>query len=489
VSTDIKTNDMQGDYSIRSLKAGDVLKGRVADIKDGKIVIKISSQQTIEATIDPSIVVDKDSVIELLITSMKDTTIYAKILKPMEHKQLQNENTMETGLQNLGLSISQQNLDILRELIRYKQPVTKDVVDYINYLLKTCELFDVNYMESILKLAFCEKGPLNTPLHQLAKLVSLSEMKHVIRENGIEDEIIGDKNHNVVVDFFTRKLISENKVDEGMAESLKQLLNQSLTTVNVIKKADLEAIIFLLSKKIEVTPKNLLIHSQINEKSSIFSRYVEKIIESIKDYTDPRIQSIISRLNEFYIEPEDLYVAKNIDKNNELLKTMMQLESIIDESNDMNWELKQTMIDVRDLISFINSINDNINYLCIPMMINEKKTDVEIFVFERGKGSKKINPSNATIVICLYMPNLGYIESIIEVRDKNVNICFKSEDKTTADTIRTYSLKLIESLDAKGYLVSVNSFVKKDKVINPSSIHEIENPNMINSYNSIDVRI
>lgn len=483
-----KTKYMQGELPIRNLKVGDVFKGRVVDIKDGKIVIKLSSQQNIEAAIDSGIFVEKDSVIELLITNMKDNTIYAKLIKAMEDKQLSNE-TIANGLQSLGLRITEQNEEILKELIRYKQPISKDVVDYINYLIKTCRLFDDNNLEEILCLAFSEKGPLNTPLHQLAKLVSSSEMKDMIRHTSIDEEIIGNKNYNNLLDIFAEKIVTENKIDEDMAENLKQLLYQSLAAANTIKEANLETIIFLLSKKMEVTPQNLLIYNQIKDKDSILTKCIDKIIEGIKNNRDPRIQSIISRLHELYIKPEDLAEIKNKDETNELVKTLMQLESIIDEGNDANWELKQTMVNIRDLINYINSINDNINYLCIPMIINEKKTDVEIFVFERGNESKKIDPSNATIVICLNMPSLGYIESIIEVRNKNVNISFKSENKSTSDIIRAYSLKLIESLGSKDYNVNVNSFVKKDKSINPSSIYEVVNPNMTYDYNSIDVRI
>lgn len=486
-STNIKTKDIHREEFVRALKIGDVLKGRVVDTREGRVVIKLSSQQNIDAAIDPKIAVEKGSIIQLVVTDMKADTIFAKILKPTENKQLSNEN-IANGLQSLGLSITEQNVEILKALIKYNQPISKDIMDYINYLIKTCDSFRNKNIEEILALALSEDDIINTPLHNLPRLTSSPEMENIIVNIGKEENISSNNDSNTLNNIIG-KIIDDYKLDGGLAIQLKLLVHESLEAANAIKEADLEKLLFLLSKKIEVTPKNLFIYRQISNKSPIFTQYVDKIIEGMKNISDPRIQSIILRLNELYLKPEELTIAENIDKSNELLRTLAQLETIIEENKNMSYELKRSMMNIRDMISFIKSINNHVNYLYIPIIINEKKTDVEIFVFERGNKNKKVDISNATIVICVNMPSLGYIESIIEIRGKNVNISFKSPDKTTADMIRSYSINLVDSLSFKGYNISIKSVEKKDKSFDLQSIDDLMNPKTIYDLNSIDMRI
>jgi len=486
-STNINPKDIHREESARPLKVGDVLKGRVVDAREGRVLIKLSSQQNIDAAIDPKIVVEKGSIIELVITDMKADTIYVKTIKQAKEKLLSNDSIIN-GLKDLGLSVTERNIEILKALIKYNQPVSKDIIDYINYIMKTCETFREKSIEEILALALSEQDIVNTPLHNLPRLDSSPELKNIISDIWKTLNISSNNDSNALNNIIG-KIINEYKLDEGLTEQLKLLFHGSLEATDVIKDVNIEAILFLLSKKIEVSPQNLLIYRHINDKRPIFTQYIDNIIENIKNINDPRIQFILSRLNELYHKPEELTVTESVDKSNELLRILIQLESVLEEDKNVSNELKQSMINIRDVISFIKSINNHVNYLCIPLMINENKTDVEIFVFERGRKKKKIDVSNATIVICVNMPSLGYIESIIEIKSKNLNISFKSEDKTTADKIKRYSLNLIESLNIKGYDIIIKSVVKKDKSFDLQSIDELMNPKTIGDFSSIDVRI
>jgi len=485
-STNINTKDIHREEFVRALKIGDVIKGRVVDAREGRIIIKLSSQQNIDAAIDPKIVVEKDSIIELVITDLKADTIYAKMLKQVKDKLLSNDSIIN-GLKDLGLSVTERNIEILKALIKYNQPISKDIVDYINYIMKTCEAFSNKSVEELLALALSEEDIVNTPLHNLPRLTSSLELEKIIANIAKEENIsssndINNKNNTI------EKIMNEYKLDESLAGQLKLIFNESLEFANVINDIDLETLLFLLSRKIEVTPQNLIINRQINSKSPIITQHIDKIIEGIKNNNDPNIQSIISKLNNLYINVDELSSNENIDKSNDLLRILAQLEEVLEDNNNMRYELKQSMINIRDTISFIKSINNHINYLYIPIAINENKTDAEIFVFERGNRSKKIDISNATIVICVNMPSLGYIESIIEIRNKNLNIGFKTADKKTADMIKRYSLNLIDSLSFKGYNISIKSSVKKDKAFDLQSVDELINPKTY-SLNSIDVRI
>ena len=143
IKLDGKVNDsLKKNYELSgSLKIGDVLRGKVTDKNGNMITIKTPTQKYIRALLESDVMIDKDSIIELIITNIVEGKVYAKQLTMVNKENVVN-NGMESILKNLGFSVSEQNLEICKALIKYNQPINRENIEYINYLLRTIQSFN-----------------------------------------------------------------------------------------------------------------------------------------------------------------------------------------------------------------------------------------------------------------------------------------------------------------------------------------------------------
>lgn len=385
----------------KSFKIGDIIKGRVIDVSEGLIILRTSDQQLINFAILKDKIIKKDSLVEIIITKITDDNIYAQFLETNSVEEA-SENEVINTLEKLGVSNAELNIDIFKTLIKYRQPINKDIFDYINYIIKAAEPFKNEYIGAL--------------------------------------------------------------------------------------KADVQSIVFMISKNIEITAENLHIYNEINSKGEFICGHVDKILKHLAGIKDPEIQSIRVRLNEVFLKAEEFSVDNMNAKSKKLINLLAQLESSLEAKDKNNYEIRETLMGLRNTLNLLKSINDYMNYVQIPIIINNKKTDVKIFVYEKGKRNKNIDPTNANILICLNTSNLGYIETYIEMRSNDVNITFKSEDTMAANTINYHREILKEALELKGYDINIRAIERKHGKADFDFMEEALNTKEISRY-SIDVRI
>lgn len=121
-------------------------------------------------------------------------------------------------------------------------------------------------------------------------------------------------------------------------------------------------------------------------------------------------------------------------------------------------------------------------------MINQYNSSVDIYIYKEGKRNKRVDISNVNILISMDLKNIGYIESLIQVSYKNINILFKTENKNITDMINQYSIELKEKLEEKGYYINIITQEKTDNKFNLISFEDRLNNGVISRY-SIDVRL
>ncbi|MDD2482162.1 MAG: DUF6240 domain-containing protein [Lutispora sp.] len=479
MSVNNNLKEFNGERLVKSVKIGDVLRGKVVNISEGRLSLKISDEQVLNAAILTDEHIEKGSIIEIIITHMDDDKIYAQIQKSNSGEEV-SKDEIPNILKKLGVDATQFNKDVFKTLIKYRQPINKEIIDYINFLSKAAEPFKKCSVEKILNLIFAENDILNTPLHKLLEMPSLIDMNEIINVESLEAELKSDENS---------KGIKENYgLDEKALIKFEQFFSEAVKVGDAITKADIEAFVFMLSKNIEITPKNLFIFDSINEKVAILSGYIENLLVNLLEYEDSEIKLTITKLKEAFLQPEEFNRDNINTKIKDLISLLVRLESYLEAKGENSYEIRDNFMNLRNTLDFIKSINNNMNYIHIPIILNNQQTDVEIFVYERGKRNKKIDLSNASILICLNLTNIGYIESHIGINNKNVNIVFKSKDRIIANFINYHSRELKEALKLKGYNINISSSENTEEKISITSIEELLNPQDISRY-SIDVRV
>ena len=480
-------NEFNGERLVKSLKVGDVLRGNVVNISEGRLSLKISSEQVLNAAILTDEPIEKGTIIEIIITHMDDEKIYAQIQKSNSNQEAA-KNEIFNILKKLGVSTTEFNSEVLKTLIKHRLPINKEIIDYLNFLSKATEPFKKGSIEEVLNLMFSEKDILNTPLHELINLPSLINKNETIDTELLKARFSDRESHKEIKEVLFKEISESYELDETALIKLENLFREAIRAGNAFKKADLETLVFMLSKNIEATPENLFIYSNINMKEKILSGYIENLLKNIKNNDDSEIQYIAARLKDIFLQPEELNKYNMNVKLKELLSLLIQLESLLEAKGENGYEIRDNLMGIRNALDFIKSINNNMNYIHFPIMLNNQQTDVEIFVYERGKRNKKIDISNVNILICLNLDNIGYIESHIDISNKNINITFKSEDRIAAEIINYHKELLKNALELKNYSINISSIENEDGKTNLTSMEDFLNPKETSRY-SIDVRI
>lgn len=75
-------------------------------------------------------------------------------------------------------------------------------------------------------------------------------------------------------------------------------------------------------------------------------------------------------------------------------------------------------------------------YTQIPFDYKENRSNAELYVLKRNRGDNGIDPSNATIALCLDTRNMGRVESLVQVRSQDLSFNFRVETKQIKDIVQ-----------------------------------------------------
>lgn len=85
-------------------------------------------------------------------------------------------------------------------------------------------------------------------------------------------------------------------------------------------------------------------------------------------------------------------------------------------------------------------------YTQIPFNYKENRSNAELYVLKRNRGENGIDPSNATIALCLDTAHMGKVESLVQVRSQELSFNFRVETQEVKSIIQD-ELTSLASLD------------------------------------------
>lgn len=250
-----------------------------------------------------------------------------------------------------------------------------------------------------------------------------------------------------------------------------------------IKSTDMEAIAYLVSKEMKITPKNLGMLIKNIENSDGISQFLDKLQHRIAAGNNPELKAIKESIRKIFLEPREIEDGKEVAlKLKNMAKLGEKLESYLSRSEDYDPEIRNALYNLKDSIDFICNINEHSNFFQLPIIINGDTAAAKLYVFKEGKRNKAIDPQDATVVIALDLVSLGHLESMIRVKGKTVNVTFRVNNKNTGAVIEKNVVLLKESLEEKGYNLSLIrvitleqpfSLLSLDAIINESGTEKI----------------
>ncbi len=119
-------------------------------------------------------------------------------------------------------------------------------------------------------------------------------------------------------------------------------------------------------------------------------------------------------------------------------------------------KLLKSADDILSNMRFQNELKQS-TYLQIPLIINEKPTQAELFVFNK-KGQKRSPKSGGSALLALDMAYLGHLEVYIKRHDKNVSLQFRLDREDAEGVIRNNLSGLNNLLVESGFSLAQVDF-------------------------------
>jgi hypothetical protein len=144
---------------------------------------------------------------------------------------------------------------------------------------------------------------------------------------------------------------------------------------------------------------------------------------------------------------------------------------------------------MEDGFKLMNQINNNSVYLQLPVNISGYNSTAELYIFKRESKKKNIDPNNAVMLISLDTEHIGRIDSVVDVKGRNVSINFRAGKKDIADLIKENFKELYNSIQETGYRLVDMKCRLAGEAVTPVNAQRIAMDNIDSNAGSIDFRL
>ncbi len=140
-------------------------------------------------------------------------------------------------------------------------------------------------------------------------------------------------------------------------------------------------------------------------------------------------------------------------------------------------------------VNFINQLNNYSSYVQLPLSIFNQNTTGELYMLKKGSKSRKLDPSNLTVLISLDSNNIGRIDTLMSVNKKNISTNFRLEKSDVFGVLKENHRLLYNNLLEKGFRLVDFTYRLMDEPINIVNFEAEAKKEFIRSPNNIDITI
>lgn len=317
----------------------------------------------------------------------------------------------------------------------------------------TTEILKTNYLERILE--------------DFTKLASPDKLKEWLSHNPnlLNEDLESIYNEYVKEAFVKKVFISDT--NEADAPVQEKEVNEFLNTLGNLKKVKQETLILMEKSQIPMNIKNLQIVSSMLENPFEFGESLEKFNHMIKE---SNIKEDIHKVIKEAIN--DIKNEKELDEVLDRVKEKVQgiKEEILNDSSGQKQNAWKTGNDIEKIMDIQKQIQKQEGIYQIPVLINNKITNMNIYVLKDRKNEKQSEKDGISAFISMDTEHLGTIKMYIHMDEKNVDFKISGESKEITDYLKTHENTLRQSIENIGYKVikgQIKEEIKESTITDP----------------------
>ncbi|MDE7287259.1 MAG: flagellar hook-length control protein FliK, partial [Lachnospiraceae bacterium] len=163
--------------------------------------------------------------------------------------------------------------------------------------------------------------------------------------------------------------------------------------------------------------------------------------------------------------PEEVAEEHSVDKLYERLNSQMnRLNQALAQNAKADTPLAKAVANVTSNIDFMNQLNQTFTYVQIPLKMQGKDANGELFVYTNKKSLARKDGS-VSALLHLDMEYLGSLDVYVALNDRKVSTKFYLKDDTALDLIAQNIDLLNKRLEDRGYSVNAE-FINRDEGTN-----------------------
>ncbi len=139
------------------------------------------------------------------------------------------------------------------------------------------------------------------------------------------------------------------------------------------------------------------------------------------------------------------------------------------------------------LLSQLN--NNNVLYYQMPVNLSGQNTTAELYIMKRQQNKKRIDPHNSVMFISLDTNNMGRFETLIDVKQNNVTMNFRTEKQEINDFIKENIKYLYKGFSESGYKLADVRYAIIDSATPPLKLEQLLSKMMKSNHSKLDMRI
>ena len=474
---------------LQNLAPGDVFSGEITDINQNTITLALSDSVSVSATLSDALsynIGDKASF------SIKNNSGEQIVLKsvPRDNSNLMNEQTIRSAITAAGYSINNTTVELVDNLMKQQMPIDRESIHYFMRMLESVPEATPEDVVLMTKMGLPVTEENVQALHDYYNFNHNQLVNTKIMGDSVMDIINSFDNESIEnnqLGTFIRDFVNAYGEPSTPAENINSFLNEDVRNelANIIDGNMAEEAAgnpSALAQKIidgNITAKEFLLEFAGHDFSD---KSVIKAFITTDAFSDI-VNNFIRQQN--FIPPEQVS-KENLKKlYAKILTDNKNLEEKFAGNPKMSSITNLAASNTSD-INLMNQMNHFMNFVQIPLKMSGQNAQGDLYVYRRNKERAANEPLKA--LLHLDMDNLGAMDILVTLKDKNVTTNFKVETEEILDYIEEHMDELTVALNRLGYTVNSQASVNDGKYnFKKDVIMEEVPPKQILRY-SFDVR-
>lgn len=469
------------------VKEGGLIRGEILDIKGQQITLRLPGGEVLTGRMAMSLPLSIGDELNFLI---KGDGPDGLILSPDTKNPEFGEKHLIGSLKEMDIAATKENIAILKGLMQSQLQISPKLMRQVKSFMDnnpTVNLRQVLFMlkqeiplstENLQLLVEVEQGdsPLTDQLAQVSRnLVELLGDQPRVASSGLFDQLTDSnlmtpKGANYLTALMTMAEVNIEEANGSLLEvdrlfELVQTASDKLTDMTTetgfIKIANMLSDAF----KANIPPEGL-------------SEEAAQFVQSLPDLEDFSLEVLAALRDRGFIGRQQFdeilgtirdEVAKNMIFKGLMIgeKTLTSPKALNTYFNELQEKLtllsqessefqKFEKSDVaqhakgaRDRVDFLGVLNQNINLIHMPILLNDRLSQAELYIMNDREALK--NPSaTVTALLRLDLVNLGHMDIYVKKSQKNIDVQFQMADETQIPVVKEKVFQLHKYLIKEG---------------------------------------